>query len=272
MQKYGAIYKSQKFDNADTVDKLFEYAKDWILNNYHGGITNFTATALDLRLAGNTEAEKITVGRRVKVIYRDPDLGGKDSNMTLTVISAEYDLQNPDKNQYKIGIPDVTLNKVYGETSKSGGGGGGGGKTSDETDTETNTDVDDLTDDADKNERDMTTAKWAMFNKAIKNGDLAEAQALLESLTPTEKDPDDDFLYGLTPDFLKTGPANIGEIIGSRSITSDYIKSKGGIDAETVGANYGVFNALKFGEDQISKLHIPLPDGTYADVLGIIQQ
>jgi len=198
MFKYGLIYKTQKFENAETPQQLLDFAKDWIKNNYHGGITSFNITALDMHLMGE-QVDQYLVGQRVNVMYMDPALQ-EETTQTLTVISAEYDLNNPDKNSYKIGIPDVTLNKVYGETSKSGGGGGGGGKGSDETDNETNTELDQLGDDTDEAKRDWLEYALAMLFKGTKNGD--EAFDFGDLLPPGVDDPTGDWVYGLSPDKL----------------------------------------------------------------------
>ena len=234
IDKYGLVYKSQKFPNADTPQKLLEYASDWIKNNYHGGITNFTINALDLHLIDPT-IDGYLVGQRVPVIYIDPALH-QEASQTLTVITAEYDLNNPEKNSFKIGIPDVTLNKVYGETSKSGGGGGGGGKSSDETDEETNTEVENLADDVEADKSKMLELIWGMVYKGAKNGDL---NVDFGDLIPAGvKDPTGDFTYGLSPDVLNT--SSLRSVQGNiNNITSQYIKSSGGVDAETLSANKG---------------------------------
>ena len=234
--KYGYIYKTQKFENADTVEKLYEYACDWIKNNYHGGIQNFTVTALDLHLMGN-DVKKYVVGGRVPVMYRDPIIR-QETEQVLTVITAEYDLNNPDKNQYKIGIPDVTLNKVYGETSKSGGGGGGGGKASDETDGETQTELDDVGDSVEEDEDWIDSTKWAFFPTIKKNGD--GSFDLSNLIPPQLRDASaaaSDFVRGISAHAINT--INFGASIGSfqTSVEAPYIRSSGGVDTETLSAN-----------------------------------
>lgn len=233
IKKYGLIYKSQKFQNADTAQKLLDYATDWIKNNYHGGITNFSITALDMHLLGYS-VQKYTVGLRVNIIYMDPAVH-QETQQTLTVISAEYDLNNPDKNQYKIGIPDVTLNKVYGETSKSGGGGGGGGKASDETDNETNTEVDGLGDDQDKGERKVDEAFWAMFYKGLKDGD--DVFSTNEFLTPGQKDETSDWLYGVMADKLSATNIKTAVMDVTKQVKSKYGNFTGGVDTDKLSSN-----------------------------------
>ena len=263
VNKYGLIYKSQKFANADTAQKLLDYAKDWIKNNYHGGITNFNITALDLHLV-NPEFDKYLVGQRVNVQYMDPAVQ-EETEQTLTVISAEYDLNNPDKNSYKIGIPDVSLNKVYGETSKKGGGGGGGGKTSDQTDNETDTEVDGLIDDAEADAARQQELFWAMLFKGTKNGD--ETYALGDKQTPSSKDPTGDWAYGLTPDFLKASLLQ-GVNGAIDNITSKYIKSSGGVDCETVSSNKGNITDVNSDNVKASK-KVESKDVTVTDTADI---
>lgn len=246
VKKYGLIYKHVKFDNADTTTKLLNYAKDYIKNNYHGGIISFTITALDMRLAGDTGLQKYTIGRRVPVKYIDPETKEWTSK-TLTVITAEYDLNNPEKNQYKVGIPDMTLNKVYGETSKSksGGGGGGGGKPSDETDDETNTEVDELSDIQEVVGGIIDEGLWAHFTTGITDGfDLGEAVSNLK--TPLEKNPTASKIYGFVADAFKS--SSFGSTIGTiQSLASNFIKVDGkGIETRALSSdksNTGVTNA-----------------------------
>lgn len=116
---YGYIYKPQKFDNADTQAKLFEYAVDWIASNYIGGLTSFTVSALDLHHYNpSIYTNKYLAGDRVKVRYPDPDrtLSNPSARVTktLTIISAEYHLHNPEKDTYSIGTPNQILTRTYG--------------------------------------------------------------------------------------------------------------------------------------------------------------
>lgn len=125
---YGIICKTQSFQNADTQEKLWEYATDWIKNNYIGGVHEFNVSALDMHVIGESSG-KFLVGDRVRVIY--PDVDARDTNPTatinrvLTFMKIEYDLYNPEKDSYQIGVPNLILKKEYGEKKASGGGGGG---------------------------------------------------------------------------------------------------------------------------------------------------
>lgn len=136
VQQYGIIYKVQNFSNAETQDQLWEYACDWIKNNYVGGITDYDLSAIDMHhvngqiekyMAGDciplelpsdmTELDEYNPDKRSNVIYR-------------TILSAKYNLHHPDKNSYTAGISSDILNYEYGtkSTSKSKSSGGGGGK------------------------------------------------------------------------------------------------------------------------------------------------
>ena len=110
---YGTIYKTVSFPNADTVDKLESYAWDWIKNNYHGGQSTFTASAIDLRITGDAN-QPLLVGDRCTVKY--PGGSGALIHKTLTITRADYDIHNPDKNSYTIGVPQNDMNKTYGES------------------------------------------------------------------------------------------------------------------------------------------------------------
>ena len=247
VKKYGLIYKSQKFANADTAQKLLDYSKDWIKNNYHGGIVSFNISALDMRLAGQ-DVQKYLTGQRVRVQYMDPDIH-QETEQTLTVISAEYDLNNPENNNYKIGIPDVSLNKVYGETAKKGGGGGGGGKSSSETDNETDTEVEQLTDNAEADTSQKMEMIWAMLYKGTKDGNLDTR--LGDLLTPNSKDQISDWIYGLTPDFLKT--SNVQSTSATiNTVKSQYVESTGGVDAQTVSSNKGNITTVNSKDVNVS--------------------
>ena len=133
VNQYGIIYKTQSFQNADTQEKLWSYAINWIRDNYVGGITSFDITALDLHHIDG-QIPKYIVGDRVTVIYPDKspqqDFNSSNVTKTLTVTSIQYNLYSPQNNSYSIGIPNSILSKSYGSksTGKSGSVSGGGGK------------------------------------------------------------------------------------------------------------------------------------------------
>ncbi len=118
VSKYGIIYKTQSFNNATTQAKLWEYATDWIKNNYIGGVHEFNISALDMHVIGESSG-KFLVGDRVTVAYPDETARSTDPTAlirrTLSIISIEYDLYHPEKNSYKIGVPNLILKKEYGQ-------------------------------------------------------------------------------------------------------------------------------------------------------------
>ena len=118
ISNYGYIYKSVKFENADDTTKLKQYCMDWIKNNYHGGLSSFDVTAFDLKIVGESQ-EPLWVGDLVTVIFPDVNGSGGTSQIKYTIIKIEYDLYNPEATKYRIGIPDSSLNKTYGEAKKT---------------------------------------------------------------------------------------------------------------------------------------------------------
>lgn len=133
VSQYGIIYKVQKFQNADTQDKLWEYACDWIKNNYVGGITSYDLSAVDMHHVDN-HVQKYLAGDCVSLTIHsdmtelDEYNPNKQSNtVRRTLLSVKYDLHHPDKNKYTAGIPSDILNLEYGTASTSKGGKGGAG-------------------------------------------------------------------------------------------------------------------------------------------------
>lgn len=125
INRYGYIYKVVNFENADTEDKLFSYATDWIKNNYMGSVTSYDVTALDIQ-GVNLEQSPLLIGDEVELVH--PSIGLK----VLTIISIDYDLYNPWKTKYNIGSPNNLLNATYGVANKKNNGGkksGGGAST-----------------------------------------------------------------------------------------------------------------------------------------------
>lgn len=138
---YGIIYKVESFSNANTKAKLWAYACDWIKNNYIGGLSSFDVSALDMHLIGNSNG-KFLVGDKVTIVYPDVDkLASEPSAMmdkTMTMTSITYDLYHPEKNQYKISIPNAILKKKYGVKKKNAKSSAKSPKTPDGDDTPRN--------------------------------------------------------------------------------------------------------------------------------------
>lgn len=123
INKYGIIYKTISFPNADNATDLESWAWDWIKNNYYGGIGTFEVNAVDLKILGEQNVP-LLVGDRCRVKY-PTGIGKPFEERVLTITKAEYDLHKPNSNSYTIGIPNAeNLNKTYGEkaSKKSGGG------------------------------------------------------------------------------------------------------------------------------------------------------
>lgn len=141
--KYGHIYKSMSFSNADSESKLRSYAVDWVKRNYYGIVTTFTVKAIDMHMLGSSDPQ-ILVGDVVDVTYPEYDQNGNQTLTTRKLLckSIQYNLLNPEQNSYTIGVPSDLLDFEYGEkkttsktsstvdnSSKKGGDGGGEAKT-----------------------------------------------------------------------------------------------------------------------------------------------
>lgn len=258
--RFGNIFKHQKFENADSVEKLHEYAVDWIKNNYHAGLTSFDISAIDMRLL-NEDVDPYMVGDKIDVTYPDTLLH-TEVTKTLTCISAEYDLYNPDKNKYKIGVPDAALNKAYGETTKQGGGGGGGTNTEDENDEEDASEQESTTDRLTQWIEWMQENGWALTQKKLSSdGDDSDFD------TPHSRDPANAFLMNLMSDRLKTGEASIATLL-SNHVKTPYLDVSGIINGEKVKMNIAELKELKFNEDDIAKIPITI-DGHIYNLLGV---
>ena len=128
--RFGKIWKTVDFENANSPEKLFMYAKDWMKNNFMPELTQWSVTALDMKIV-DRQNQALYVGDRVNLIHPEVD----QSYPGMTVISCDYDLYNPQNNKYVIGIPNQEINSAYGvknkvdkgtgtKKSKKGGGGG----------------------------------------------------------------------------------------------------------------------------------------------------
>ena len=112
--RYGVIWKTVDFENANTPEKLFSYCKDWILQNYMPELTQWDVSALDLRFVDGNE-QPLYCGDRVSLKHPEVD----QTFGTYSVIAATYDLFNPEKNKYTIGIPNQQINAAYGVKEKT---------------------------------------------------------------------------------------------------------------------------------------------------------
>lgn len=121
---HGRIYKVENFAYAYTREDLFNYAKDYILNNYIGELYSYTVNAIDLKTVDNS-ISPLYVGDRVRLTIKNPDTSTEET-LSLTVMSAEKDLFNPESDSYVFGTPNGIINATYGNKKKNGKGGKGG--------------------------------------------------------------------------------------------------------------------------------------------------
>ena len=123
INNYGAIYITQEFNDADTKEKLWKAAVNWVRDNYHGGITSFSATALDLHHLNPDSEQKWIVGTQIPIIFPDmskhTDGSTPTEKTTITLLTAQYTLHNPDKNSYTLGIPSTLLSKSHQKRTKT---------------------------------------------------------------------------------------------------------------------------------------------------------
>lgn len=129
--KFGKICKVQEWSSIKKPEKLLEKAQRYMAQHTKVHSDNLKVKAIDLHhLTESTSSLKLL--DRVKV-YSEPHGIGTDSNMILTCLSAEYDLQNPENNSYLLGtyIPEykdkTELPKKSSKRSSGRRGGGGTG-------------------------------------------------------------------------------------------------------------------------------------------------
>lgn len=125
INRFGNIWTTVSFANANTPEKLFNYCKDWMRRSFSPDLTQWSVTALDLGLVGNQNASPIYVGDRVVLSHKE-----ETANINVfTVISIDHNLYNPEQTKYTIGIPNPQVNTSYGvpikETKSSSSAGKG---------------------------------------------------------------------------------------------------------------------------------------------------
>lgn len=186
--RFGKIWKPVEFENADTPQKLFNYAKDWIKNNFMPELTQWDVTALDLKYVGSDQRALFT-GDRVKLVHPEVD----QTFISVTIISAEYDLYNPDKNKFKIGIPNQQINASYGVKQKNSSGAKSvnAGISTDNLQKELESKVNSLLDDLNR-DRDILQQQYILKTKYGEDIGLDSPLAFLKYETDcvTERDPE----------------------------------------------------------------------------------
>ena len=115
---HSVIYKTQNFSDANTKEKLWNYAIDWIKKSYFGIANSFTVKAVDMHVVNN-EYPKILCGECVDVKCFRIQNGVKIWDIRKLVCkSAQYDLFKPENNMYVFGIPADLLSHNYTEQKK----------------------------------------------------------------------------------------------------------------------------------------------------------
>lgn len=118
---FGVIYKTQSFSDADTQEKLWNYAKDWIRKCYFGAVDSFNVKAVDMHVV-DASYPKILVGECVDVSYYIFTNGQKTTETRKLICkSAQYDLFNPENSSYTFGIPGDLLTHNYTEKKQKQG-------------------------------------------------------------------------------------------------------------------------------------------------------
>lgn len=103
--KYGRIYKTQAYSGVKDAAELKKLGEDYMTANYKPEKLSLNLKAIDMHLLDG-EIDAIHVGSTVTVISEPHDI-----NVSLTCISIEYDIQNPENNSYEIGDPTETLSQ-----------------------------------------------------------------------------------------------------------------------------------------------------------------
>ena len=110
IRDYGYIYKVVDFyDDANTEEKLRNRCLEWIRQNYYGAVDTFDVTALDEYVLDISKDPYFT-GDIVELQFVIPGSKLEPITKRMRVIkSATYHLFDPEKNAYKIGIPEDLL-------------------------------------------------------------------------------------------------------------------------------------------------------------------
>lgn len=103
--KYGKIYKTESYNGVEDPNELKKLAQDYMAANCKPEKLTFTIKAVDMSLLDG-DIDTIKVGSTVRVVS-DPH----GIEVSLTCISIEYDIQNPENNSYEFGDPTDSLTR-----------------------------------------------------------------------------------------------------------------------------------------------------------------
>lgn len=106
--RFGRIVKTHVFNNVSSASTLLENAQRFMATNVNVPRT-ITVRAVDLHLL-NKLVSPIRIGDKVKIYSAAHDV---DDELTCTKI--DYDLENPQNNNYTFGNPKQTLTQRYRE-------------------------------------------------------------------------------------------------------------------------------------------------------------
>lgn len=117
--KYGSIYKTMSFSDADTQKKLWDYMVKWVKETYFGIAPSFTVKAIDMHCI-NYALPKILIGDCVDVNYYIVKNGVKQwEHKKLICTALQYDLFNPENNSYTFAYPSDLLEHNNNNRKKS---------------------------------------------------------------------------------------------------------------------------------------------------------
>jgi len=116
--KFGKIYHTMSFSEANTQEKLWDKVKKWIKDGYYALAPSFTIKAIDLYIV-DRDIPKILIGECVDVNYPIMKENGIEwEKRKLICKNVSYDLFNPENNSYTFGVPSDLLEETKRTSSK----------------------------------------------------------------------------------------------------------------------------------------------------------
>ena len=116
--KFGKIYHTMSFSEANTQEKLWDKVKKWIKDGYYALAPSFTIKAIDLYIV-DQDIPKILIGECVDVNYPIMKENGIEwEKRKLICKNVSYDLFNPENNSYTFGVPSDLLEETKRTSSK----------------------------------------------------------------------------------------------------------------------------------------------------------
>lgn len=103
--RFGRIYRTKNYSGIKDAAELLKLGTTYMDSNYKPDAVSLEVKAIDLHFLDGS-IDMIRLGSTVKVIS-DPH----GIEISLSCTSIEYDIQNPENNNYEIGDPDETLSR-----------------------------------------------------------------------------------------------------------------------------------------------------------------